>query len=292
MLKGLIKGFLRLVSWLPMPVVRGLGRVVGFVHGSILRYNRKDALHALQRSLPNKTPEECRRIIRNMYTLQGIYLMESLHYFMKDPAVVKAIIDVEGEENLKEALQREKGAVILTAHFGNFDILPVATVAHGYKLTVITKNIRNQTVNDIWMEARASDGLTLVPARNSFRDCLKALRRNELVGFILDQNMKRGEGVFVDYFDHPASTTPGLAYMAAQSKAPVVPVFIYPKGKGRHTVRIMPLIEPPADRKPETIEQATQQYTKVIEDVVRKDPVQWIWMHRRWRTQAKPQKKS
>jgi len=287
MLKALIKGFLRLVSCLPMPVVHGLGHMLGFVHGSILRYNRTDALHALQRSLPEKTPQECRRIIRSMYSQHGIYLMESLHYFMKDPAEVKAIIDVEGEEYLKEALKREKGAVVLTAHFGNFDIMPLATVAHGYKLTVITKNIRNQTVNDIWMEARATDGLTLVPARNSFRDCLKALRRNELVGFILDQNMKRGEGIFVEYFGHPASTTPGLAYMAAQAKAPVVPVFIYPKGKNRHVVRILPLIDPPADRTPESIEQATQHYTKVIEDVVREDPEQWIWMHRRWRTQSK-----
>lgn len=213
--------------------------------------------------------------------------MESIWYFMKDRSVAIAAVDVEGKENLEDALKQERGVVVLTAHFGNFDIAPLATVALGHKLTVITKDIKNQAINDIWMDARATEGLTLVPARNSIRDCLRALRRNEIVGFILDQNMKRGEGVFVDYFGHSASTTPGLAFMAAQSKAPVVPMFIYPRDQNRHVLRILPPIDPPADRKPESIVKATQAYTKVIEDVVREDPEQWIWMHRRWRTQLK-----
>jgi KDO2-lipid IV(A) lauroyltransferase len=287
MLKGLLKVLLKFVSVLPMSAIRGLGRVVGFFYGSVLRYHRADAFVALKRSLPGKSPKEYRQIIQKMYAWQGIYLMESIHYFIKGPAAVKPVIDVEGEEHLKKALQREKGAVILTAHFGNFDIMPLITVAHGYKLTVITKEIRNETINDLWMDVRAADGLSFVPAHNSFRDCLKALRRNELVGFVFDQNMKRGEGIFVDYFGKPASTTPGLAYMSAQAKAPVVPVFIYPKGKHRHIMRVLPAIEPPENRKPESIEQATLHYNRVLEDVVREDPEQWIWMHRRWKTQAK-----
>lgn len=288
MLKVLVKAMLKLIAWVPLPVVYGLGHVVGFVYGRIIRYHRKDALQALERSLPGKSKREYCRIANRMYASHGVYVMESIRYFMRDSTAIRSRIGIENREILEKVLERGKGAIILTAHFGNFDIMPVATVAHDYKLTVITKDIKNKLVNDLWMDIRSFEGLTLVPAKLSFRDCLKALRRNELVGFILDQNMKRGEGVFVDFFGKPASTSPGLAYMAAQAKAPVVPAFIYPAGKGCHAIRILPAIEPPEDRAPECIEKATQEYTKVIEDVIREDPEQWIWMHRRWRTQMKP----
>jgi KDO2-lipid IV(A) lauroyltransferase len=104
---------------------------------------------------------------------------------------------------------------------------------------------------------------------------------------IIDQNMTRNEGIFVEFFGKNASTSPGLAYMAAQSKAPVIPAFMCRKPDGRHVLKFQPELEPPEDRTPESIHEATQRYTKIIEDAIREAPEQWIWMHRRWKTQPK-----
>jgi KDO2-lipid IV(A) lauroyltransferase len=195
----------------------------------------------------------------------------------------------EGEERVQEALARGRGVLILTAHVGNWDLLAMLTARSRYRLTVISKSLRNAALNDMWMRIRRHFGVAILPAHQSYRMCLRVLRRNELLGFILDQNRPREEGIFVDFFGRPACTSPGLAFMSAQSGAPVVPAFILREGEERHVVRVLPLIEPPPDREAETIRRATQHYTKIIEDVVREHPDQWLWLHRRWKTQPERQ---
>lgn len=269
---------------MPLPMVRGLGRVVGFVFGNMIRHHRKDAIEALARSMPELSPRECKRTINTMYHLQGINFMELIWYSSRGLSSVGEVIEVENVHFLEEALSREKGILALTAHFGNFELLPMATAALGHKMSVIVKPIKTPAVNEVMGDLRAHEGLTFLDRDHAYRDCLKALKRNEIVGMIIDQNMTRESGIFVDFFGEPACTSPGLAYMAAQSKAPVLPVFIHKKADGSYLLRVGRLIDPPVDRTPEVIQEATQLYTKVIEDAIREDPKQWIWMHRRWKT--------
>jgi len=287
MLRVLLTGLLKLISWLPLPVVRGLGHLVGFVFGHVIRHHRSKAFEALARSMPELGKKERKRIINTMYQLQGINGVEMVWYSMRGLETVAKDVEIEGLENLRQALDRGKGMLGLTAHIGNFELMPMATAARGFNVSVIVKRIKNKTVNYVIGELRAHERLAFFSAKNAYRDCLKALRRNEVVGMIIDQNMTRDNGIFVDFFGKQASTSPGLAYMAAQSQAPVVPSFIYRQPNGRHTLKFFPLIEPPEARTPEAIHAATQLYTTVIEDAVREAPEQWIWMHRRWKTQLK-----
>ncbi|MDF7826017.1 lysophospholipid acyltransferase family protein [Pontiellaceae bacterium B12227] len=284
MIKAILTALLKLVSILPLPAVRGLGRFVGFVFGSVMRHHRTDAFEALERSLPELSPRECKRVINTMYRYQGINFMEMIWYSLKGLEKVREVVEVDGLEHYEKALERGKGVLVLTAHVGNFELMPMATAANGYKLSVIVKRIKDKAVNDVIEKLRAHEGLTFLSTKNAYRDCLKALRRNEVVGMIIDQNMTSDEGVFVDFFGKPACTSPGLAYMAAQSKAPIIPVFISRKPDGGFRMKAYPHIEPPPDRLPASIHEATQLYTRIIEDVVREAPEQWIWMHRRWNT--------
>ena len=219
-----------------------------------------------------------------MYANLGMNLVEVFRLGKVTDEFLRANIDIEGEEYAREALARNKGAVILTAHMGNWDLLCTVVPRLGYPLTVISKDIKNEGLNEFWMNIRQKFGVKFVPAHHSYRACLTALRKNELIGFILDQNMIRTEGVFVDFFGKPACTTPGMAYMSAQSGAPVVPVFMLRRENGRHLVKVLPLIDPPPNREPEVIREFTQRYTKIIEEMIRQYPDQWIWIHRRWRT--------
>ncbi|MDF7801539.1 lysophospholipid acyltransferase family protein [Pontiellaceae bacterium B1224] len=284
MLKLILNTFIKLISIMPLPMVRGLGYVVGFVFGNVIRHHRTDALLALERSIPELTPRECKRTINTMYHLQGVNFMELIWYSTKDRSRLFDAVEVENEHYITEALSRGKGVLALTAHFGNFELLTMATGALGYKMTVIVKPIKTPAVNEAMTKLRDHEGLTFLDRDNAYRDCLKALRRNEFVGMIIDQNMIRESGIFVDFFGRPACTSPGLAYMSAQSKAPVLPVFIHKKSDGRFLLKVQKPIDPPVDRSPEVIQAATQLYTKVIESAVREDPKQWIWMHRRWKT--------
>ena len=115
--------------------------------------------------------------------------------------------------------------LVLIAHFGNYDLMGLfASRLLGYPVTIITKTLKNQRLNELWWELRQKAGLKTLPSHNAYRACVRALRRNELVGFMLDQNRPSGQGVFVDFFGKPASTTPGLAMMSAQTGAPDGPL--------------------------------------------------------------------
>ncbi len=288
----MIAQVLKFISWLfsllPLRAALAVGSGLGWFFGSVIRYHRRDAMEALAISLPNTNEAERRGIIRRMYRNLGMNVVETVRLPYVSDAYLRDNIVWESEQGVRDVLAAGKGLLVLSGHIGNFDILCTIAPRFNYPTTIITKRIKNKGLNDYWMATRARFGLKFVPAHNSYRLCLTALRKNEIIGFILDQNMIRDEGVFVDFFGRPACTTPGLAFMSAQSGAAVVPVFMIRQPNGRHLVKTLPPIPPPPDRKPETIQDYTQRYTKVIEDVVREYPDQWIWIHRRWRTRPQP----
>lgn len=284
----MIKRTLQALSWLtsrlPLPAALAFGRFMGWMYGSIIRYHRRDTQQALALGLPEVPSRQRSEIRRRMYANLGMNVVEITRLPHVSEAQLAGLIDWEDEFHAHDVLAAGKGLLVLSGHIGNWDLLCSMAPRFNYPTTIITKRIKNKGVNDYWMDTRARFGLKFVPAHNSYRQCLTALRKNEIVGFILDQNMIVDEGIFVDFFGRPACTTPGLAYMSAQSGAAVVPAFMLRQPGGRHRLRVMPPIPPPPDRKPETIHAYTQQYTKVIENMIRQYPDQWIWLHRRWRT--------
>ncbi len=283
--KLLLKGMSRSVAGRPLPAALAFGRRLGWIYGSVIRYHRRDAIDALTRAFPEKPPAEILALVDRMYAHLGMNAAEILRLAGGEVEEAKSRIAVEGESIVRQALERGKGAMILTAHLGNWDLLGMFTIMKGYPLTIISKDLKHKALNEMWMDLRKQQGVNIVPAHRSARPALATLKRNELLGFILDQNRPRGSGIFVDFFGRPACTSPGLAVLAAQAQAPVVPVFIHRTLDGNHALVVRPALEPPPDREEETIRRATQQYTKIIEDEIRMYPDQWIWLHRRWRTQ-------
>jgi KDO2-lipid IV(A) lauroyltransferase len=287
-LSFILKTMTRSLGRLSRPVALRLGSGLGWVYGSVIRHRRSVALAALSRSLPDCSGDERQRILKAMYRNFAINYVEILRLAGGAEDDLHQLITIEGEEIVQDVLRRGKGALILTAHLGNFDLLAMFTAQRGYPLTIISKEIKNPALNDLWMRLRERYGVKIVLSHNSMRACLKALKSNELLGFILDQNRPHDQAVFVTFFGRPASTTPGLAFLSAVTQAPVVPVFIHRTDDGRHHLRVLPAIEPPSDRGEDSLRSATQQYTTIIEQEVRRHPDQWTWVHRRWKTRPKP----
>lgn len=280
---------IRFLSWLsaclsPSQVQR-VGRALGWLLGSGLRFRRGEVQTTLQRCFPEKTPAEVRIVADGMYRHLGTLLIESLRTSHMDLAALAAEVDFSGFEQGMHILDQGRGLIVLTAHVGNFELLAMMAALKGAPLTVITKALKPKWLNDWWIETRGKFGVKMLPARHSYRYCREVLKANGILGFILDQNMKRNRGIFVDYFGRPACTSPGLAILSAQSGAPVLPVFMLREPGGRHQIHVFDLLPPPVRADKEAIRQATQAYTAIIERFVRAHPDQWIWLHRRWRTQ-------
>jgi len=281
--------FIRLItsfcSRLSLNRKMALGSALGWIIGSLIRYRRAEVLQTIRRCLPEKSESEARAIADGMYRHFGRFVVESAGAEALDRQFVQDNVEIIGLEILKKLLADGKGVIALTAHVGNFDLLAIICCLMGVPLTSISKKLKPKALDDYWVATRKKHGLKPIPTRHSFRSCLSALRRNEILAFLLDQNMKRNRGIFVDFFGKPACTSPGLAQLSVYCGSPVAPIFITRTARGGHRIEIMPPIDPPKDQSPETLRQATQLYTRIIEDYVRRYPDQWIWLHRRWRTQ-------
>lgn len=258
---------------------------MGRAFGRVIRYRRADALDALRKSFPAASEEHHRMVLREMYEHFGINLVESLRMRSEPEDTLRSSIVWDGLEILQRERERGRGVLVLTAHTGNWEMVCAATPLFGLPLTIVAKPIHGRVLREHVHAVRTRFGLQVLPSRGAYRECLRVLKRNELLGFVLDQNMTRMEGVFVEFFGRPACTTPGLAHLSARAQVRVVPVFMSRMAEGRHRICVGTPMEPPADTEPGTLLAATQTYTRRIEDFIRNHPAQWIWIHRRWKTQ-------
>jgi len=279
---------IRTLSWLSARLsqsqVQRTGRALGWLLGNVLRFRRGEVQAALQRCFPEKSPADVRAVADAMYRHLCLLLVESLRTGHMDLAALDKEVDFSGFAKGMQLLEQGRGLIVLTAHVGNFELLAMMAALKGAPLTVITKALKPKGLNDWWLETRGKFGVKMLPPRNSYRYCRETLKANGILGFVLDQNMKRNRGVFVDYFGCPACTSPGLALLSAQTGAPVLPVFMLREADGRHRACVLDPLPPPESADKEVLLRATQAYTTIIEKFVRAHPDQWIWLHRRWRT--------
>lgn len=279
------------IGALPLRIAVRAGQGLGWVAGSAVRFRRREVEQTLRTCFPEKSEDDLRMIARNMYLHLGGSTAELFWYCRRgmDTFTPRMLFTAEQAQQMDALKAQGRGILLLTAHIGNFELFGSFGALTGHPITAVVKPIKNAGVQRFWNEQRNNLGFEVLPWRTSFRECLRKLRNNEVVGMIMDQNTIRSQGIFVDFFGRPASTTRGLAILAARSGAPVLPSFMVQRANFEHEIIFNEVIEPPPDTSPETIHAYTQKYTSVIEAWVREYPEQWIWLHRRWRTQPKPE---
>jgi KDO2-lipid IV(A) lauroyltransferase len=253
----------------------------------VLRKQRRIAFTNLRIAFPEKGEPERRALLRRSCRNLGRVAAEFCHLRrltaesvvdyvrFQDPAAWrKAIADCRG------------GAIVLTAHFGNWELLAYAHGLLGYPVTIVHRPLRNPLVDRFINNVRTRAGTRHVRKKAAARDALRALRGGELVVIPSDQNQTRRFGVFVNLFGVPASTTPGAARLAMHAGVPVVPAFLVRDGEtDRHQLVVLPAIElsRTGDREADIVA-STQRCSDAIERMLRQYPEQWIWFHKRWRT--------
>lgn len=264
---------------------RRTAAVLRFILSRVIRYHRQDAYDALRRSFPDKSDAWIRGVIHEMYGHLAMNVVECLGMVEGDPEELLKTVQFIGMEHVDTLLEQGQGCLVMTGHLGNWELALSAYSARIHSAHVISKTLRQSALNDYLMKSRERVRIQVLPAHNSLRDCIRALRKNGIIGFVIDQNMIDKEGIFVEFFGRPACTTPGLAILSSRTKTPVVPLNMYRDADGTHYAEFLPPIEPPPDIKQETVTLYTQRYTAVLEELIRKRPAQWIWIHRRWKTQ-------
>lgn len=231
-----------------------------------------------------KSEAELRAIARGCYQHLGKCLTEFIRLPALTPEEIRRVTDLKGTEHIEAALARGKGIIILTGHLGNWELTGARLAVEGYPLTVIARPQRDTALTEYILRTREAAGMRVLHRDAAVRRSLKALRSNQVLGILLDQNAGE-DGIFVEFFGHLASTAPGAAAFALRTDAAVLPTYSWRNPDNRLSIVIeepVPLIRT-GDRDHDILVN-TAHYTKIIENQIRVHPEQWFWLHKRWKS--------
>ena len=272
------------VSRLPRSVTLTIGGQLGALIFRLAPQQRTLACQQLQRSLKLSDERRVRTIAKQCFENLGKTVLEFMQLPRMNSKQIRQSVSFQGIKHVEEALAQGKGAIILTGHFGNWELLAASISATIAPLTPIVRKLRSPRLNALVSGYRSQAGYTTIDRDTGIRQALRCLKRNELLGIVADVDTSVS-GVFVDFFGRPAYTPYSPVAIALKTGATVLPTFIIRQPDGSHRA----IIEPPlvfqrTDGKEKDLVINTQKYTKIIESYIRQYPAQWIWMHQRWKT--------
>lgn len=239
-----------------------------------------------------KTSGELEKVVQSSFENLGKGVIEILKMSRLRRGELDALVYLEGEEHLKRAYGEGRGVILITGHIGNWEMMAAILARRGYPLHVIAAPLYDPRIDDWISRSRNAFNIQTISrgAPSSSKKIISVLRKKEVLGLLIDQDTKV-DGVFVEFFNRKAYTPSGAASLALRSDAAVLPCFIVRLPGNKHRITIQEPIRLifSGDHGKDLVLN-TALFTRAIEDCVRRYPEQWVWMHRRWKTE-KPKEK-
>ena len=246
---------------------------------------KKTAEFNLRLAFPEWTDGRRRSTLKKMTRNLGWMAAEFARMPSYTKENIESVVILDGHENFLAGHSRGKGVLYLTGHIGAWELSSFAHALYGFPLHYMARPLDNKPLDAMVNEYRGLSGNKPIFKNESARVMLRILKEAGTVGILADQNTMPGEGVFVDFFGTPACTTTGIARVALHTNAAVVPGYAYwDENLRKYRLRFEPPVELVRTGDAERdIAENTQRFAKVIEEIVRKYPEQWVWIHARWK---------
>ncbi|WNG41000.1 lysophospholipid acyltransferase family protein [Archangium violaceum] len=274
------------VCALPASMRDALARFVGWL-AFTLGIRRRVALENLAHAYPEKSEATRRAIALGAYITMARVVIESID--PKDHVEPEwEVPEVQGAawETLKATIAKGQGALLVTAHFGNWERAGKMILRRGIPLNALVRPL-NGALNMRIVDNRVAAGAGLIYPKGAIAQAQEAVQLGETVLMLLDQSLPAKAAVFVPFFGRPASTTPAMAVVAQRTGAPVFVVMGIRDASGRK-MRLEvegPIAPPEGVGEQDAVTAHTAAVTAVLEKYVRRYPEQWLWLHRRWKVQ-------
>ncbi len=268
------------LEYAPRPIADRLGLFYATLLDRAVPRLRRVALRNLEFALPELTPPQRSAITDGVFRSLGRLLVAFARFPSISKQTVHQWIRYEGFSHFTEALVRGKGVLFATAHLGNWELSAFSHALMAQPMQVVVRPLDNALIDRFVENRRALSGNTLIGKRDFARPILKALRENEAVGILVDQNVGADTGVFVPFFGVPACVNISFAKLASHSGAAVIPGFaVWSEAERKYVLRFYPEVPMTGDPARDTA--AIQ---KAVETAIAEYPDQWLWIHRRWKT--------
>lgn len=288
-----LKTLLGTIGALPLETSMRFGKSVGKFLAKRFPKLKKTVYKNLEIALPSFPQTEKDKIVEGVFESLGRHLGFVSHFKKFKHEDIRSLIEIVGkEEYFDPAIASGRGILFFTGHFGSWEVFNLLAPAFGYEMNILVRRIDNPLVENFVDKMRTRFGSVTLDKTKSARTMFKILKRGGILGILADLNAQEREGVFVDFFGIPASTTTSIAKLALSTNAVVMPAFaVWEEAKKKYVVYLEPPVEySEGDNSDENIRNLTQDITNVVEKYVRRYPEQWLWIHKRWNTRPKGEK--
>ena len=270
------------LSFLPT----GAGELLGGFLYRIWKSRRRIAIDNLARSSasiglsPDRSPEG---IAEESFRNLGRFFVEVVKIYYGRGKRIISETTINGIDNFRKAEAKGKGVIFITGHCGNWELLAITWSSRGVPFSVVARPLNNPYLNGILERARARFGNRVIYKRGALRHVISTLKGGGCIGILMDQAVLPEEGCVINFLGRGAWTTKAPALIARKTGAPVLPAFIRRTGDG-HEITIYPEVELSSnDGREDALREDTQVLSSFIENYIKENPSQWLWLHRRWK---------
>jgi KDO2-lipid IV(A) lauroyltransferase len=265
--------------------VRG-GELLGLLLYYVWESRRTIAVDNVRKSVAlnglsiSGSPEE---VVRESFRNLGRSFVEIVKVYCGTGKGILEKTVIRGIENFEKARAKGKGVILITGHCGNWELLAIMSSFKVAPISVVVRPLNNPYLNTLLMKARSRFGNKVIDKKGALRAVLAALKGGGIVGILMDQAVLPDEGYVVGFLGRGAWTTKMPALLARKTGAPAVPAFIRRTEHG-HEITVHPEVNLSSKSgQEEAVKEDTQIFSGFIEEYIRQNPSQWLWIHRRWK---------
>lgn len=261
--------------------MRLVGRLLFFVARGV---RQRTITHLTMAFGPEMSPAAAAGLARRVFLHFSTVVVDILRLPKLTRHAIDGLITVQGQEYMDQAMAGGRGVILLTGHFGNWELLGAWAAKSGYRMKVVGRPLFNEQIDRLLVDIRNQAGYTNIARGRGTREILRSLREGEALGILIDQDTKV-PGVFVNFFGRPAHTPVGAAQLAMKLGVDIVPVFMYLQPDLTYHIECGPPIVIDQTGNPEDdLFNTTQRCSDAYEGIIRRFPEQWVWFHKRWKT--------
>lgn len=261
-----------------------LGSVIGKIAFAVVKKRRQIALSNLRMIFKDKSEDEINGIARKSFVNLGKTLVEFLRLPKYNKHQLMDMVKLDGEENLRQAISSGKGVLIVTAHFGNWELIFYVLASFTDRLSAVAQRFKNHWFDRLVNGYRVIHGGEIIEKADAIKQVIAHLRKGYCVAIMSDQDAGNS-GIFIDFMGVSASIAKGPVMFAMRTDSIILNVFDIRQDDGSHIISISkPMVIENSGNLHEDIKKYTSEIAKSLESMIYKYPSQWLWMHNRWKS--------
>jgi len=284
-----IKAIFDTFSLIPPTVGEKISLFISKIWFAVDKRHRKVAIENITNAFGGQmTPHEINRMARKAFFNITNMLFETPRAYAWKSCDLSKHYTVRGLSHLMNAQKKGKGVLMISGHIGNWEISVQINNLSGQQVCGVYRKLDSAPAERYFHEKRESKGSRLYPLKGAVRRILHELSLGNCMAMLIDQNVKRHQGVFIDFLERKACANSGPAHLALMTGAPVIPYF-FVRENGKYRFEVLPEVPVvnTGDMEKDVLAN-TQNFNRVIESIIRRYPDQWCWMYKRWKTQRLP----